>query len=86
MRLEHLGRTPADFGDKVFSTIKTAVIDALPQALADTQDALDANMGTYAEKTFATSMALAGIEAANNLCGIVSVGDMARIRDLAASA
>lgn len=54
--------------------LRTRVKAALPQALADAKEALEAHMEQVAMQTFAASMAMAGIEAAKECANAETAG------------
>lgn len=49
--------------DRVTVLIRVTAKAALPQALADAKDAMDANLYAVAQQTFMASMVLAGVQA-----------------------
>ena len=49
--------------ERITELIKLKAKAALPQALEDAKEALEANMGRLAEQTFMASMVLAGVNA-----------------------
>ena len=54
--------------DQLTEAVRFHARMALPDALEDAREALDAHMGAAAEQTFRASMALAGIAAAREAC------------------
>ena len=54
----------AESPESLAESLRAMVKFRLPEALRDAKEALDCGMGKVAEATFATTMALAGIEAA----------------------
>lgn len=53
---------------RLFEMVKAETVKALPEALKDANEAIECGMGQIGELTFAHSMILAGIEAANKAC------------------
>ena len=60
-------RVAADSGHRLVAAVVLAVADAIDEAAADAEAAIDAGMDDIAEVTFLASMRIAGIRAAKSV-------------------
>ena len=61
------GISASDAADRLVPAIRKHAALALPAAMADAKEALDAGMGAAAEATFLASMKISGITAAKDV-------------------
>lgn len=69
--VEYLIRTGNPYRDyeALAAELRLGVVAAMPGALDDAKEAIEAGMSSMAQATFITSMRLAGIEAAKKVAG-----------------